>query len=159
MEPDLPPLEDCVPNTEAPLEFLPQRPRCWSASTCAPTPPASAGPSGDPPGGGCCRAGSGCGTDADLDPLALLFAVDALPPVTFDLGIPGWAPTLELSVHVRARPAPGWAKVRHATHNVAGGYFEEDCEVWDSTGRLVAPVAPAGDDAPAPAPGRRRPRT
>ena len=24
------------------------------------------------------------------------------------------------------------------TRNVAGGYFEEDCEVWDSTGRLVA---------------------
>ena len=64
--------------------------------------------------------------------------VDALPPVTFDLGLPGWAPTLELTVHVRARPAPGWAVVRHATRNVSGGHFEEDCEVWDSTGTLVA---------------------
>jgi hypothetical protein len=64
--------------------------------------------------------------------------VDALPPVTFDLGMPGWAPTLELTAHVRARPAPGWLKVRHATRNLAGGMFEEDCEVWDSTGRLVA---------------------
>ena len=64
--------------------------------------------------------------------------VDALPPVTFDLGLPGWAPTLELTVHVRAQPAPGWAVVRHATRNVSGGHFEEDCEVWDSTGTLVA---------------------
>ena len=75
---------------------------------------------------------------ADLDVLALLFVVDALPPVTFDLGLPGWAPTVQLSVHVRARPAPGWAILRHATRNLAGGLFEEDCEVWDSSGRLVA---------------------
>ena len=64
--------------------------------------------------------------------------VDALPPVTFDLGLIGWAPTLELTAHVRAKPAPGWLKVRHATRNMAGGMFEEDCEVWDSAGRLVA---------------------
>jgi hypothetical protein len=29
-------------------------------------------------------------------------------------------------------------KVSHRTRNVAGGMFEEDCEVWDSAGRLVA---------------------
>ena len=76
--------------------------------------------------------------DREPDPLALLLAVDAMPPVTFDLGLPGWAPTLELTAHVRARPAPGWLRLRHATRNVAGGMFEEDCEVWDSAGRLVA---------------------
>ncbi len=70
--------------------------------------------------------------------MALLLVVDALPPVTFDLGLPGWAPTLELTAHVRARPAEGWAIVRHATRNISGGHFEEDCEVWDSGGRLVA---------------------
>ncbi|WP_166133377.1 thioesterase family protein [Nocardioides ochotonae] len=72
------------------------------------------------------------------DPLALLLAVDALPPVTFDLGRPGWAPTIELTAHLRAAPAPGWLKVRHATRTLVGGMFEEDCEVWDSAGRLVA---------------------
>ena len=76
--------------------------------------------------------------EREPDPQSLLLAVDALPPVTFDLGLIGWAPTLELTVHVRARPAPGWLKLRHATRNVAGGYFEEDCEVWDAAGRLVA---------------------
>jgi hypothetical protein len=74
----------------------------------------------------------------DVDPVGLLMVCDALPPVTFDLGRPGWAPTLELTVHVRAVPAPGWLKVSHRTRNVAGGMFEEDCEVWDSAGRLVA---------------------
>ncbi|QKW18616.1 thioesterase family protein [Kitasatospora sp. NA04385] len=72
------------------------------------------------------------------DALSLLLAADALPPVTFDLGRPGWAPTIELTVHVRALPADGWLRVSHATRNVAGGYFEEDCEVWDENGRLVA---------------------
>lgn len=72
------------------------------------------------------------------DPILLLLAVDALPPVTFDLGLFGWAPTLELTAHVRARPAPGWLAVTHSTRNLAGGMFEEDAEVWDSTGRLVA---------------------
>jgi hypothetical protein len=72
------------------------------------------------------------------DPLSLLLAVDALPPVTFDLGLYGWTPTLELTAHVRARPAPGWLRVTHSTRNHAGGMLEEDAEVWDSAGRLVA---------------------
>jgi hypothetical protein len=61
-----------------------------------------------------------------------------MPPTTFELGSPGWAPTLELTVHVRARPAAGWLRLRHETRNLAGGMFEEDCEVWDAAGRLVA---------------------
>lgn len=72
------------------------------------------------------------------DPVMLLLAVDALPPVTFDLGLSGWVPTLELTAHVRAVPASGWLRVTHATRNHAGGLLEEDCEVWDSAGRLVA---------------------
>lgn len=74
----------------------------------------------------------------EADPVSLLMVLDALPPVTFDLGLIGWAPTLELTAHVRAKPAPGWLRVQHHTRNFAGGMFEEDCEVWDSTGRLVA---------------------
>ena len=72
------------------------------------------------------------------DPLMLLLAVDALPPVSLDLGIRSWAPTLELTVHVRAWPAPGWLRLKHSTRNFAHGYLEEDAEVWDSTDRLVA---------------------
>jgi acyl-CoA thioesterase len=72
------------------------------------------------------------------DPVMLLLAVDAFPPVTFDMGLAGWAPTLELSAHVRAVPAPGWLRVRVSTRNLAGGLLEEDAEVWDSQDRLVA---------------------
>jgi hypothetical protein len=39
---------------------------------------------------------------------------------------------------VRAVPAPGWLQIRLTTTNVSGGLLEEDCVVWDSTGRVVA---------------------
>ena len=38
----------------------------------------------------------------------------------------------------RAHPAPGWLACRVATRFVIGGYHEEDFEIWDSTGTLVA---------------------
>ncbi|MCM0620574.1 thioesterase family protein [Nocardioides bruguierae] len=72
------------------------------------------------------------------DTLSLLTALDVLPPVTFDLGRPGWAPTLSLTAHVRRRPAPGWLRITQATRHLAGGMFEEDCEVWDADDHLVA---------------------
>lgn len=74
----------------------------------------------------------------DPDPLALLFFLDALPPVAFDLGLMGWAPTLELTAHVRAVPAPGWLLVELATENFSATLLEEDARIWDSSGRLVA---------------------
>ncbi len=89
------------------------------------------------------------------DPLLLLLACDALPPVTFDLGELGWTPTLELTVHVRARPAPGWLRIAASTRNVAGGFLEEDAEVWDSAGRLVVQSRQLAR-APRPAPTDRR---
>lgn len=72
------------------------------------------------------------------DALSLLFFLDALPPVAFDLGLMGWAPTLELTGHVRAHPAPGWLQVELATDNFSATLLEEDARIWDSTGRLVA---------------------
>ena len=44
------------------------------------------------------------------DALSLLTVCDVLPPVTSDLGMPGWAPTLELTVHVRAHPGARMAQ-------------------------------------------------
>jgi acyl-CoA thioesterase len=72
------------------------------------------------------------------DPLALLLAADSLPPTVFNLGAIGWAPTVELTVLLRAVPAPGWLRVEARTHCVAGGWFDEEASVWDSAGRLVA---------------------
>jgi hypothetical protein len=72
------------------------------------------------------------------DALLLAFAVDALPPVVFGLGATGWAPTVELTWHMRAVPAPGLLQVAARCRHVSGGWFDEEAEVWDSAGRLVA---------------------
>ncbi|MET7457728.1 thioesterase family protein [Streptomyces sp. NPDC005574] len=93
---------------------------------------------GSPSGKGEMRAWFGLADGRDADPLSLLLAVDALPPTAFELGLTGWVPTVELTVHVRCRPAPGPLRVSIGTRNLAGGFLEEDAEVWDSTDRLVA---------------------
>ncbi|BCL27543.1 thioesterase family protein [Streptomyces aurantiacus] len=93
---------------------------------------------GSPSGKGEMRAWFGLADGRDADPLSLLLAVDALPPTAFELGLSGWVPTVELTVHVRSRPAPGPLRVAVTTRNLAGGFLEEDAEVWDSADRLVA---------------------
>jgi acyl-CoA thioesterase len=72
------------------------------------------------------------------DPLALLQAVDALPPTSFELGIPTWAPTVELTVYLRGLPAPAWLACVVRGQLWRDGWFDEDAEVWDASGRLVA---------------------
>ncbi|WP_328506074.1 thioesterase family protein [Streptomyces sp. NBC_00391] len=93
---------------------------------------------GAPSGNGEMRSWFGLADGRDADPFSLLLAVDALPPTAFELGIMGWAPTIELTVHVRCRPAPGPLRVAITTRNLSGGFLEEDAEVWDSADRLVA---------------------
>jgi Thioesterase-like superfamily len=135
--PDLPPPERCVSTSDAPPSFMEQAgllerldlrldPACvgWAV--------------GRPSGRGLIQGWLRMADPREPDPLLLLLACDALPPVAFDLGLLGWTPTLELTVHVRALPAPGWLRVVHSTRNLAGGLLEEDAEVWDSADRLVA---------------------
>jgi acyl-CoA thioesterase len=77
--------------------------------------------------------------DEVVDTLGLLCAVDAFPPTIFNASAaPAWTPTLELTAHVRGRPAPGWMRCRFSTRFVSGGFLEEDGEVWDAAGALVA---------------------
>jgi acyl-CoA thioesterase len=133
----LPPRDQCVSNEHAPEHIRAIAPLMDRFDMLFD--PACIGwAMGEPSGQGELRAWFRLQDDRDPDPISLLMVCDALPPVTFDLGLFGWAPTIELTVHVRARPAPGWLQVRHATRNLAGGMFEEDCEVWDEAGRLVA---------------------
>ncbi|MGW7344785.1 thioesterase family protein [Streptomyces sp. NPDC054854] len=101
--------------------------------------PATAGWAvGAPSGKGEMRAWFELADGRDPDPFSLLLAVDALPPTAFDLGLVGWAPTVELTTHIRCRPAPGPLRVSITTRNMASGFLEEDAEVWDSADRLVA---------------------
>jgi hypothetical protein len=74
----------------------------------------------------------------DPDAYLLAVAVDALPPVVFGLGALGWAPTVELTWHMRAVPAPGPLQVVAWCRHVSGGWFDGEAEVWDAAGRLVA---------------------
>jgi hypothetical protein len=93
---------------------------------------------GAPSGKGEMRGWFALADGRDADPLSLLLTVDALPPTSFELGLKGWTPTVELTAHVRCRPAPGPLRVFLTTRNLAGGFLEEDAEVWDSADRLVA---------------------
>lgn len=63
---------------------------------------------------------------------------DALPPPILNVTFYRWVPTLELSVHVRARPAAGWLRALFTTRFAFDGFLETDGEIWDSEGTLVA---------------------
>ncbi len=76
---------------------------------------------------------------APVDAIGLLLAADSFAPPVFNVGIgPGWVPTLELTVHIRARPAPGPVRCVFRTRYAQGGMLSEDGELWDSAGVLVA---------------------
>jgi hypothetical protein len=47
-------------------------------------------------------------------------------------------PTLELTVYVRALAAPGPVQILHRAQLIDGRRADENCFVWDQTGRLVA---------------------
>ncbi|GAA4349833.1 thioesterase family protein [Angustibacter luteus] len=131
----LPPIEGCFrlpvegPGFQVPImEVLDERldPAClgWAQ--------------GKPSGVGELRGYLSFADGRAMDPLGLLLAVDSLPPATFDVGLTGWVPTMQLSAWVRAVPAPGPVVVRQHARLIEGSLFDETCDIWDSRGRLVA---------------------
>lgn len=135
--PSLPPIEHCVTTADAPPTFL-QHASLLERLDIRLDPATTGWAVGQPSGNGAIRGWLRMADDREPDPMLLLLAVDALPPVAFDLGLPGWTPTLELTAHVRCRPAPGWLRINVTSRTLSGGLMEEDAEVWDSEGRLVA---------------------
>lgn len=96
--------------------------------------------SGDPLIRGWFRFPDGRPNDAS----AVMLAADAFPPPVFNLaGVMGWVPTIELTLHLRARPRPGWLRVRFASSVVRDGMCSEVGEVWDDE-RCVAEVRQIG---------------
>ena len=73
-----------------------------------------------------------------FDPVSLLFALDSLPPATFDIELSGWVPTLTLTAYVRALPALGPVRILQRAHLVADSRVDETCWVWDCRGRVIA---------------------
>jgi acyl-CoA thioesterase len=72
-----------------------------------------------------------------IDALAAAVLVDAYPPVTTEIEQIRSA-TVQLTVHFRRRPATEWALAHVVTRHVIDGYHEEDVELWDEQGRLIA---------------------
>jgi acyl-CoA thioesterase len=76
------------------------------------------------------------GRPADTCSLSLF--ADSFAPAVFNVTDSGWVPTLELTLHVRARPTSEWLRCAFRTRFMFGGLLEEDGEIWDESGRLVA---------------------
>src|SRR5882757_3601078 len=71
------------------------------------------------------------------DVLFALLAGDILPPLMFNLGRPGWTPTVQLTALVRGRPAPGWLRMEATSQLLRSDWFDEDYTIIDSEGRLI----------------------
>lgn len=69
--------------------------------------------------------------------LFALIAGDLSVPTVFNMGRLGWAPTVQLTALLRARPANGWLRLHVSSTTVRGPWFDEDALVVDSTGRVV----------------------
>jgi hypothetical protein len=133
---DLPPLADCPrSSTQAPggafrihiLDVVEQR-----------LDPAVTGfHRGEPTGRGAFAGWLRLAAGADWDPLSLVVAVDAMPPIGYDLGAPGWAPTTQLSAYVRRLPAPGPIRIGVTATEIGGGQVDHVVRAWDSKDRLV----------------------
>jgi acyl-CoA thioesterase len=131
--PDQPPPERCVVvqrQTSPPITLVE---RIEYRATEIPSWVSGAPPSGNPVNEGWMRFADG----REPDLLSLALFADAAAPAALEIGVRATT-TVELTVHLRAHPAPGWIAYRTLTRHLADGYHEEDAELWDSTGRLVA---------------------
>ncbi|QFU74286.1 thioesterase family protein [Halioglobus maricola] len=134
--PEMPPPEDCVKLEPSPKGFPPP----LMANLDMRMHPEDAGglagkPTGEPQTRGWIRLPE----EQPVDAFALMLFADAFPPTIFNTALPiGWVPTVEMTTQVRGLPEPGWLRCRFSTRFITGGMLEEDGEIWDQSGRLVA---------------------
>lgn len=135
--PDIPPPEECflsVPSADGPL------PPPLMAQFEQRIHPTDIGPmQGKPSGKALMRGWLRLHDDEPLDVFALLLVADSFPPAVFNADLPlAWTPTLEMTTQIRGEPVGGWLRCQFSTRFVTGGLLEEDGEIWDETGNLVA---------------------
>jgi acyl-coenzyme A thioesterase PaaI-like protein len=89
----------------------------------------------------------------------LVAIADGFPPTLMSTIEIGWLPTLELTVHTLARPAADepWLRAELRTQAVTADLVDEDGELWDATGRLVARFRQLALRLPGGRPERRGP--
>jgi acyl-CoA thioesterase len=74
-----------------------------------------------------------------FDAVSLLLMADAFPPPVYaSQGMGAWVPTIEMSVNIRKLPASQWLKCVFRTRFITCGLLEEDGQIWDETGELIA---------------------
>ena len=74
-----------------------------------------------------------------IDVVSLPMLADALPPPIFSVGtFAPWTPTIELTLHIRRRPATARLGVSFRTDLIGGGFFESTGTLWNEDGSLVA---------------------
>lgn len=77
--------------------------------------------------------------DRPYDEVSIFPVVDAFtPPVIATHGFIAWVPTIEFSVNIRNVPGTKWLKCIFRSHFISHGLVEEDGEVWDEGGELIA---------------------
>jgi len=135
--PDLPPPDRCLSAEQAPPDFLANA-KFLERLDLRLDPSTAGWALGKPSMRGVMRGWLRLRDGREPDTTMLMMALDALPPVAFDLGLLGWTPTLEFTGHIRRRPAPGWLRVSLSSETLGGGMMEEDALIWDSAGNLVA---------------------
>jgi acyl-coenzyme A thioesterase PaaI-like protein len=137
--PQIPPIEECVTLGPWPGTVGPDGTAGYAAQVDMRLDPATTGwRQGKPAGIPEMRGFFGLQEERDPDAYLLALAVDGLPPVVFGLGAAGWAPTVELTWYMRGVPVPGPLRVATRCRHVSGGWFDEEAEVWDAAGQLVA---------------------
>ena len=77
--------------------------------------------------------------DRPFDILSILLIADSFPPaVLSSQGMVAWVPTIEFSVNIRNLPTTQWLKCIFRTRFITCGLLEEDGEIWDQSGKLIA---------------------
>ena len=73
------------------------------------------------------------------DTFVLSYLADILPPVVQNkYGSLGWVPTLTLTCNIRQLPKTNRLFIDGLAKDISNGYFEQDCNIWDMDGNLVA---------------------
>lgn len=93
----------------------------------------------EPNGLGTMRAWFAFPDGRPMDALSTFIASDATASAVFNLvGTVGWVPTIELTVHYRQIPTGTKLATSFVSRFVKNGLVEEDGEVWDESGNLIA---------------------
>ncbi|MBP2329268.1 acyl-CoA thioesterase [Kibdelosporangium banguiense] len=74
----------------------------------------------------------------ELDDASLVLASDLLPPAVRNLGVSGWLPTIQLTVHIRSAPEGTWLAAAAESTAVSPRFLNDVVHLWDASGALVA---------------------